>query len=567
INTHHHMNATFTANFPSEGSVAISSQSGAICSVLLDWAASSSMGYSKFISVGNKMDIDEAYLLEYLRNDPETKVIGMYIEATNRGKEFMQEAYATSRHKPIIAIKAGRTSSGAKAASSHTGALSGSDKIYDAVFQRSGIIRVRTIDEMLDLLMVFSSQPLPNDNKVAIVTNAGGLGVMAADALADYGLTLADFSPETVEELKAKLPSTANFYNPVDVIGDADAERYESAIRTIVKDENVSSILALMAPTDLVDVTSVATTIAAFSGKVNKPIVTSFVGGESLKGAVSILRNSGVPNYETPDRAAYSINAMLRYKEYVQSVPTEIVETFERDIPRAKAVLDEVKRQGRLQLSEDEGKEILRAYGVNVPEEGLARSPEEAVEIANRIGYPVVLKVESPDIAHKTDVGGVAVDVKGEDEVRQDYRLIMSRVRSKAPTATITGISIQKMFKGREVIVGMVQDDQFGPVVTFGLGGIFVEILKDVTQMIAPLSRQEAGKMIRSIRAYPILTGARGRRPADVRALEDIILRIAQISVDLPEIAEFEVNPVMVGDEGQGAGAVDALVTIRREST
>ncbi|MCE5297026.1 MAG: acetate--CoA ligase family protein, partial [Euryarchaeota archaeon] len=427
--------------------------------------------------------------------------------------------------------------------------------------------RVRTIDEMLDLLMVFSSQPLPNDNKVAIVTNAGGLGVMAADALADYGLTLADFSPETIEELKAKLPSTANFYNPVDVIGDADAERYESAIRTIVKDENVSSILALMAPTDLVDVPSVATTIAAFSGKVNKPIVTSFVGGESLKGAVSILRNSGVPNYETPDRAAYSISAMLRYREYVQSVPTEIAETFDRDIPRAKAVLDEVKKQGRLQLSEDEGKEILRAYGVSVPEEGLARSPEEAVELANRIGYPVVLKVESPDIAHKTDVGGVAVDVKGEDEVRQDYRLIMSRVRSKAPTATIAGISVQKMFKGREVIVGMVQDDQFGPVVTFGLGGIFVEILKDVTQMIAPLSRQDAGKMIRSIRAYPILTGARGRRPADIRALEDIILRIAQISLDLPEIAEFEVNPVMVGDEGQGAGAVDALVTIRREST
>ncbi|QLH74427.1 MAG: acetate--CoA ligase family protein [Methanomassiliicoccales archaeon] len=566
INTHHHMNATFTQNFPNEGTVAISSQSGAICSVLLDWAASTSMGYSKFISVGNKMDIEESYLLEYLRNDPRTEVIGLYIEGVNKGREFMKEAYETSRRKPIVAIKAGRTSSGAKAASSHTGAMSGSDKIYDAVFQRSGIIRVRTIDEMLDLLMIFSSQPLPKDNRVAIVTNAGGLGVMAADALADHGLALANFSPETVEELKSKLPPSANFYNPVDVIGDADAERYEHAIRTVVKDENVSAVLALMAPTDLVDVDSVARTIAAFSGKEQKPMLTSFVGGEGLKGAVSILRRSGIPNYETPDRAAFALSAMLKYKEMVQPPPVEEVMPVPGDVQRAKAIIRAARDQGRLQLSEEEGKEILRAYGVNVPEEGLARTADEAVRIANRIGYPVVMKIESPDIAHKTDVGGVVLDVNNEEQVRQDFMLIMSRTRGKVPTARISGISVQRMFKGREVIVGMVRDDQFGPVITFGLGGIFVEILKDVTQMIAPLSRHDAGKMIRSIRAYPILTGARGRRPADIKALEDVILRIAQIAADLPEIAEFEVNPVMVGDEGQGAGAVDALVTIRRES-
>ncbi|HSV42247.1 MAG TPA: acetate--CoA ligase family protein, partial [Methanomassiliicoccales archaeon] len=425
INTHHHMNATFTANFPSQGGIAISSQSGAICSVLLDWAEKTSIGFSKFVSVGNKMDIEEAFLLEYLRNDPLTKVVGMYIEGINHGPDFMREAYRTSRTKPIIALKAGRTSSGAKAASSHTGALSGSDKVYDAVMQQTGVIRVKTIEDMFDLLSIFSTMPIPADDRVAIVTNAGGLGVMAADALADHGLTMASFTPETIEKLRTKLPPSANFYNPVDVIGDADADRYEFAIRTIMADANVSSVIALMAPTDLVDIPSVARTIASFAGRTDKPLVTSFVGGDDLTEGINILRRNGIPNYDSPDRAAYSISSMVRYKDMRQPRPAYTCEVCAGDVPRARKVLAKVRSEGRLALTEAEGKDILRAYGINVPEEGLAHSADEAVELAQRIGYPLVMKVESPDIAHKTDVGGVMVGVKGDDDVRTNYQLIM----------------------------------------------------------------------------------------------------------------------------------------------
>ena len=566
INTHHRMNATFTSNFPRPGPIAISSQSGAICSVLLDWAAGTNIGFSKFVSVGNKMDVEESYMLEYLRHDDHTKVIGMYIEGVNKGKQFMDQAAETTKVKPIIALKAGRTSTGAKAASSHTGALSGSDMIYDTVLRQSGVIRVRTIEEMFDLLSIFANMPMPKDNRVAIVTNAGGLGVMAADALADHNLTLASFSAETVERLKAHLPAAAAFYNPVDVVGDADAERYEFAIRAIVEDENVSSVIALMAPTDLVDVASVARTISSFAGKAEKPIVTSFVGGEDLEEAISILRASGIPNFDTPDQAAFSIGAMLRYQAHNQKRSSAEVFKVDADLGLVREVLGAVREQGRLQLSEGEGKRILKAYGLNVPEEGLAHSPDEAVSIAKRIGYPVVMKVESPDIAHKTDVGGVAVDIKSDEEAAQQYQLIISRSRGKMPNARVDGVSVQKMLKGREVIVGMVRDEQFGPVVTFGLGGIFVEIMKDVAQMVAPFGRAEAAQLVRSIMAYPILTGARGRRPADIKALEDTILTLAQIAMDFPEISELEVNPVIVGDEGQGVGAVDALVTIRRDN-
>lgn len=565
INTHHRMNATFTNNFPRAGPIAISSQSGAICSVLLDWAAGTNVGFSKFVSVGNKMDVEESFMLDYLRHDERTKVIGMYIEGVNKGKEFMEQAALTTKVKPIIALKAGRTSTGAKAASSHTGALSGSDKVYDTVLRQSGIIRVMTIEEMFDLLTIFANMPMPRDNRVAIVTNAGGLGVMAADALGDHNLTLASFTAETVDRLKARLPAAAALYNPVDVVGDADAERYEFAIRTIMEDENVSSLIALMAPTDLVDVSTVARTISTFAGKSDKPIVTAFVGGEDLKEAVSILRSSGIPNYETPDRAAFAIGAMLRYQAHSLRRIVAESDEFPGDKQTVRALLDQVRGEGRLQLSEAEGKGILRAYGLRVPEEGLVHSPEEAVVLARRIGYPVVMKVESPDIAHKTDVGGVAVDVKGDDEVSQQFQLIMTRSRGKMPNARVDGVSVQKMLKGREVIVGMVRDEQFGPVITFGLGGIFVEIMKDISQLVAPLTRAEVAQLVRSIRAYPILTGARGRKPADINALEDFILTMAQIAMDFPEITELEVNPVVVGDEGQGVGAVDALVTIRRD--
>lgn len=565
ISTQNRMNATFTNAYPREGSVAITSQSGAINSVVLDWARATSIGFSKFVSVGNKLDIDEADLLTYLRDDERTSVIGMYIEGIDRGKEFMAQAREASMTKPIIALKAGRTGSGAKAASSHTGALSGSDKVYDAAMAQSGVMRVKTVEELFDLLQVFSSMPLPKGDGLAIVTNAGGLGVMAADAASDSGLTLASFAKATTDKLRASLPEEANIYNPVDVIGDADAARFEGAIRTVMDDPNVHMVVAMVAPTDLLDITAVARTIASFAGKVDIPIATALVGGQNMAEGAALLRAAGIPNYDSPDRAVWALGAMDRYREMRGRPAPSPAPAVEGDRDAVRKVLEKAKAEERTGLSEEEGKSILTAYGVPVPAEGHAASADEAVHIAGTIGYPVVLKVSSPDIAHKTDVGGVAVNLRDDEEVRRAYQLMMSRVKDRMPQARVDGALVEKMFQGREVIVGMVRDAQFGPVITFGLGGIFVEIMKDVSQRIAPLTPEGVDEMVRSIKAYPILTGARGRRPADLAALKDVIFRVAKIAEDFPEITELEINPVMVGDEGEGVGAVDALATIRRE--
>ncbi len=566
ISTANAMNATFTNDYPRSGTVAITSQSGAICSVVLDWARATRIGFSKFVSVGNKVDIDEADLLTYLKDDEQTAVIGMYIEGMRRGQEFMRVAREASRTKPIIALKAGRTSSGAKAASSHTGALSGSDKVYDAALAQAGVVRVKTLDELFDLLQVFGTMPVPEGEGLAIVTNAGGLGVMAADAVSDNGLALASFTPETIAKLRTGLPEEANFYNPVDVIGDADAKRYEFAMRTVMDDPNVHMVLAMLAPTDILDITSVARTIASFAGKTRVPVATAFVGGQDVAEGAHLLMEAGVPNYESPDRAVRALAAMVHYRELRERMTEPREVRVDGDLEAVRKVLDKVKAEDRTNLSEEEGKAILMAYGIPVPAEGTARSAGEAVKLAHVIGYPVVMKISSPDIAHKTDVGGIAVNLRSDDEVRRSFELMMSQVRARMPTARLDGVSIEKMFAGREVIVGMVRDETFGPVLTFGLGGIFVEVMKDVSQRIAPITETGADEMIRSIRAYPILAGARGRRPADIAALKKVIFGVAQIALDFPEIMEFEINPVMVGDEGQGCGAVDALATIRRVS-
>ncbi len=566
INSQMKMNATFLNEYPREGTVAISSQSGAICSVVLDWARGTRIGFSKFISVGNKVDVDEADIVRYLRDDPSTKVIGMYIEGTNRGVEFMREAKETSVAKPILALKAGRTDTGARAASSHTGALTGSDKVYDAAMRQSGVMRVANIDDLFDALTVFATMPLPGDGGLAIVTNAGGLGVLAADACGDGGLTMASFTPETITKLKSYLPEEANFYNPVDVVGDARTDRYEFAMRTVMEDPNVSSLLVMLAPTELVDIPAIGRLVASFVGKVKMPLVAAFVGGEDVAEGVATMREAGIPCYESPDRAVRALALMADYRKAVLSRTSSPSVTMKGDQEKVKAVIAKTRAEGRVGLSEREGKDVLQAYGVPVPEEGIARSPEEAAAIADRIGYPVVMKIESPDVFHKTDVGGVVVNVANAEDAARQFSLISARIRTRLPQARIDGISVQKMLSGREVIVGMVRDPQFGPVITFGLGGIFVEVMKDVSQRIAPLTEQDVDDMIRSIKAYPILAGARRQKPADIAALKKVIAALSQIALDNPDIVELEMNPVIVGDEGQGCGAVDALLTLRRQS-
>lgn len=400
---------------------------------------------------------------------------------------------------------------------------------------------------------------------MAIVTNAGGLGVMAADACSDNGLTLASFEASTIERLKQGLPAAASLYNPIDVVGDADAERYDHAIRTVMDDPNVACVVALLAPTDLVDISSVAKTLTAFAGSSPKPIVTSFVGGKEMMAPIDMLKAAGIPNYPSPERGIRALAAMVEHRRSLDRKESHAVRPFEADREAVREVISSVRSEGRLQLSENEGKRILKAYGIPTPREGIAHDLASAVELAREIGYPVVMKVESPDIAHKTDVGGVVLDIDDDQELERSYQVMLSKVREKMPRAKVTGVSIQKMVKGREVIVGMVRDDQFGPVITFGLGGIFVEIMRDVTQGIAPLDRDDVERMVRSIRAYPMLAGARGKRPGDIPALVEAILKISQMAMEFPELEELEMNPVMVGDEGTGVTAVDALVTIKGE--
>lgn len=562
LNTANKMNASFTATYPKEGNIALTSQSGAVCSAMLDWAEEYDVGFSKFLSMGNKLDIDEADLLQYLADDDDTSVIGMYIEGMDRGREFMNEALKTSKKKPIIVLKSGRTDSGAKAASSHTGAMSGSDSVYDAALKQAGMIRAQNLEELTDYLQVFSSMPVPHGKNIAIVTNAGGMGVMAADAVSDYSLSLAKLSKETIDTLHEKLPKAAGVYNPIDILGDAPAERFTAALNAVLSDPAVNMLMIMMAPTDTIDIPSAAKAVAEFR-EAEIPIVAAMVGGEEVNKGSSILRDAGIPIYPSPERAVRALGAMASYLDIKNSSEEDIPDRFVIDRDKIQNILRTAAEEGRTSLTESEGKTILQAYDIKIPRKELASSADEAVKVADAIGYPVVMKISSPDIAHKTDVGGVSLNLQNEQDIRTAYSAMMEKIKTAVPEARIDGVLIEEMFSGRELIVGMVRDKQFGPVITFGLGGIFVEIMKDVSRGVVPVTVQMADRMIKSIKSYPILAGARGKKPADIAALKSLILKISQLSVDFPEISELEMNPVMAGEVG--CCAVDALVVIRRE--
>jgi acetyl coenzyme A synthetase (ADP forming)-like protein len=561
INTYHNMNATFTANYPEQGPLAIISQSGAICTTILDWNQETKVGFSRFISVGNKADLDEADLIEYIGKDEETKVIGMYIEGAERGKEFMEKAREATKRKAIVNLKAGRSSTGARAASSHTGSISGSDSIWEAAMEQAGIIRAKDMDELFDYCLAFSKLPMPKGEGLVIVTNAGGLGVMSADACYDHGVLMADLDESTVEKLREGLPREATPYNPVDIVGDSDSRRVRFAVETILDDENCNCLAAIFGPNDIIDLVSIAEVLADCKSKTDIPIVASFIGGKQVAPGAARVMELGIPNFDIPDRAMRAIGALMRcWKNRASRGEDPVALTGNRS--RVQEVLDAVLRDDRSTLREDEGKSILEAYGINLPNEGMATTVDEAVEIAHRIGFPVVMKVASPDILHKSDVGGVVIGLETEDEVAREFHLILERAGSRVPDARIDGVSVQQMVSGREVIVGMNRDPQFGPVITFGLGGIFVEILKDVRSRIAPLTMADVDDLISNIKGYPILLGARGKGPADIESLKDLIFRLAQIAIDFPQITELEVNPVIVGERGEGCCAVDALVTL-----
>jgi acetyl coenzyme A synthetase (ADP forming)-like protein len=561
ISTGAKMNASFAAEYPKRGNISFISQSGALCTSILDWAATENIGFDKFVSTGNKVDVTEADLLEYVKNDPGTKVIGLYVEGIEHGREFMEASQRSSKMKPLIALKSGKTATGAKAASSHTGALAGSDAVYDAAFKQSGIIRVATVDEFLDAFKAFSMSNVPKTDSLAILTNAGGLGVLASDASAEYGIMLANFTNETIKALRQKLPTEANLYNPVDVLGDAIADRYTSAFDVILTDENVGSVIVLLTPQAVTEANLTAVQIVRLCSTTDKPIMTSFIGGEQLAGAVEILKIGAVPNFPSPERAVRAMGNLMKYAKVEAHKETRRPPLINGKTKEVVKQIEKVRKDGRLLMSEEEGRVILKAYGVRTPIERHASSREDAVRAAHQMGYPVVMKVSSPDISHKSDVGGIVVNINTDKEAKNAYEAIYANINKRLPEAHVKGVIVQKMIEGEEVIIGVTRDPQFGPFITFGLGGIYVEVLKDVSYRVAPVTEEEAKKMITEIKSYPILLGVRGGRPLDIDGIVDVILRLSQIMQEFDELQEIEINPLLVRE--RGCYAVDALVVIR----
>ena len=562
IDTSSSLNASFAADMPNRGEIAFMSQSGALCTGILDWAAVSGLGFSKFISLGNKADLNEVDFLDVWADDAATEVILAYLEGIVDGPRFMKTARALTKRKPVIVIKSGTTDAGSRAVSSHTGTLAGSERAYDAAFAQCGVIRARSVEDLFNYATAFAYQPLPAGRRVAIVTNAGGSGIMATDACERAGLHLASFTPETIEHLRANLPAAANVYNPIDVLGDAFDDRYRLAVRAALNDENVDTVLVLLAPQALTPIREIAQAVVDAARGSSKPVLTNLMGGKRVAPGIEILNRGRVPNYDFPEEAAAALAAMVRQREW-QLAEAYRVEHLPADQERVRQVLAQVRTDGRLALTEIEAREVVLTYGLPLPRSEVATSAAEAVRLAEEIGYPVVMKIVSPDILHKTDIGGVRVGLQSAEEVRSAYQGILVRARRYLPRADIWGVAVQEMAPpGKEVIIGVNRDPTFGPMIMFGLGGIYVEVLKDVAFRIAPLPRRLAREMVQEIRSYPLLAGVRGERPADIDAIVDVLLRVSQLVTDFPEIVELDINPLFVYEAGKGAMAVDARMVI-----
>jgi acetyltransferase len=564
IDTSCPINATFSLNMPPKGKIGFISQSGALGSSILDWAKTNKIGFSKFVSLGNKADISENDLFDDWENENDTRVITAYLEGVKYGREFMKISSRATKKKPIIVIKSGNTDAGARAVSSHTGTLAGSARAYDAAFKQTGIIRANTIRELFNYAVAFSSQPLPNGKKVAIITNAGGPGIMASDACEKGNILLASLGKETIDNLKNFLPEAANFYNPIDVLGDALADRYRKALEVIIKDNNVNAVVVLLTPQAMTQPFKTARAIVEVMDKSGKdiPVVTSFMGGAEVKKAVRFLGEKNIPNFDIPEEAIDALKVMMEYTDWKSRKEFPAC-YFDVDKESVERVFERCRAEGRLELGEMEAREILKAYGIRVPEAELARDIGEAKEIAKRIGYPLVLKIVSPNILHKTDIGGVRIGIGSEKELEEDYDEILFHVKKYIPDANIRGVLVQEFIKDKkEAIIGISEDQQFGPMIMFGLGGIYVEALKDVSFRIAPLNRQMAREMIDEIKTAKLLKGTRGEDPSDIESIIEIMLRVSQLVIDFPEIIEMDINPLFVKKQGEGSIAGDARIRI-----
>jgi acetyltransferase len=559
------LNATFAHTVARPGNLAFISQSGALCTAVLDWSLQSMVGFSAFISIGSMLDVGWGDLITYFGNDPRTSSIVIYMESIGDPRSFLSAAREVSRTKPIIVIKAGRTAAAAKAAASHTGSLTGSDAVLDAAFRRSGVLRVNSINEIFAMSEVLAKQPRPKGSRLCIVTNAGGPGVLATDALASGGGELAELSQESTEKFNQFLPSAWSHSNPVDILGDAEPERYSKSLEVAAQDPNIDGMLVIMTPQGMTDPTQIAENLKPYAHSLGKPVLASWMGGAQVKLGEEILNRAGIPTFSSPDAAADAFNHMWKYSRNLKSLyetPNAMATSDDIDRDKVAELLAHVRKSGRTILTEFESKELLKAYGIPVTETRIATTAEEAVKAADGIGYPVVLKLHSETITHKTDVGGVHLNVRNGESVRKSYNEIESSVREKAGEGHFLGVTVQPMAKleGYEVILGSSLDPQFGPVLLFGSGGQLVEVYKDSALALPPLNTTLARRLMEHTKIYEALKGVRGRKSVDLAALEELVVRFSQLVVEQPWIKEIDINPLLASPER--LLALDARVVI-----
>jgi acetyltransferase len=554
------LNATFGGAYPAKGHLGFFSQSGAMCLAILDWSLDNEIGFSKFVSLGNKLDLSETEMLELMAEDPETRVILGYLEAVEDGRRFLETARRVTRIKPVVLVKSGVTGAGARAASSHTGALAGAEAAYDAAFRQCGVLRARSMRELFGLAMALAHQPLPAGPGLGILTNSGGPGILAADAAENYGLHMVALRPQTVDELRAFLPPIASVYNPVDITGGTPAAMYGRSLSAMLADPGVQGVVVISTPTATLKVEDVAAQICPLVK--DKPVFSVFMGHHSVLTGRRACAEAGMPSYEFPEEAVQAFAGMVEHARWLAAKPQE-PELVAGDHAVVAEIIAAMRRQGRRRMSETEARACFAAYGVGVARSLTAETSERAVAAARAIGFPVVMKIDSPAVSHKSDVGGVAVGLADAGQVAEAFHDMTARIRTLMPEAWIRGVLVQEMVSGgRETIAGFTRDPQFGHLLMFGLGGIYVEVLKDVAFKVAPISRGEAEEMVRSLRSFPLLRGVRGQPPADLAALAQALLALGSLAHDFPELAEADINPLLVLPRGEGAVAVDARMTL-----
>ncbi len=558
------LNATFSVELPPKGNIAFVSQSGALCEGILRYGISERIGFSRFVSVGNRAGVQETDILRSLATDPYTQVILLYIESLANERRFLDAAREVARVKPILVIKGGRSPEGERAARSHTGSIarSAQDRLYDALFEQAGVLRADTIGELFREAKVFSTGDRMEGLRMAILTNSGGPGIVAADATARAGLTLAPLSERVQSRVRAFLSPSAAITNPVDTTADVSIRSFGATLKELLEDTEIDGCLVIATPVGELQGPALAQAILTARGRLKKPVVACVFGLVDLTQEVRTLEDHGVPSFTFPEEAVVALASLARY-QHRRARPSRPFRPYSVRHDAVDRVLGSIPPAESTVLPEFSARELLSAYGVPFASARLARTVEEAVQFADQTGYPVVLKVASPDISHKTEVGGVRVGIPTAAELRTAWAEMSASVAAKAPAARVEGFEVEKMIHGgKEVLVGLQRDPRFGPVIVFGMGGIYVEVLRDVTFRLAPFDQTEAEEMVASVRAFPLLQGVRGEKPSDLPALYSILGRVGQLALDLPRVQELDLNPVIVCPEGEGAFAVDARLVI-----